>query len=79
MREQQDRDMRVWDGGVSSGEKIQGRRVGRTEYRAHEADIKVRIHREMRTGQGFRGLFVGKTSEQEAEGGSGEDEDDRDK
>ena len=43
MREQEDRDKRVWDGGVSSGEKIQGRRVGRTEYRAHEADIKVRI------------------------------------
>ena len=31
MREQEDRDKRVWDGGVSSGEKIQGRRVGRTE------------------------------------------------
>ena len=45
MREQEDRDKRVWDGGVSSGEKIQGRRVGRTEYRAHEADIKVRIQR----------------------------------
>ena len=42
MREQEDRDKRVWEGGVSPGEKIQGTRVGRTEYRAHEADIKVR-------------------------------------
>ena len=42
-REQEDRDKRVWEAGVSSGEKIQGRRVTRTEYRAHEADIKVDI------------------------------------
>ena len=56
MREQEDRDKRVWDGGVISGEKIQGRRVGRTEYRAHEADIKVRIQREMRRRTGTQRL-----------------------
>ena len=49
MREQEDRDKRVWEGGVSPGEKIQGTRVGRTEYRAHEADIKVRREGTMRT------------------------------
>ena len=48
MREQEDRDKRVWEGAVSPGEKIQGTRVGRTEYRAHEADIKVRINKENR-------------------------------
>ena len=75
-REQEDRDKRVWEAGVSSGEKIQGRRVTRTEYRAHEADIKVdiikRIVKRIKH-------YLGKTSEQETEGGSCQDEDDRDK
>ena len=74
-REQEDRDKRVWEAGVSSGEKIQGRRVTRTEYRAHEADIKVDITKRIVK----RKEFLGKTSEQETEGGSCQDEDDRDK
>ena len=78
MREQEDRDKRVWEAGVSPGEKIQGTRIGRTEYRAHEADIKVRREGTMRTAC-VSGIVVGETSEQEAEEGSGEDEDDRDK
>ena len=38
-REREERDKRLWEAGA--GEKIQGRRVARTEYREHEADIKV--------------------------------------
>ena len=82
MREQEDRDKRVWEGGVSPGEKIQGTRVGRTEYRAHEADIKVRRegkYEDSHKVSGKSGIVVGETSEQEAEEGSSEDENDRDK
>ena len=41
--EQEDRDKRVWEGLVTPVDKIVGSRVvpGKTEYRAHEADIKV--------------------------------------
>ena len=54
-REREDRDKRLWEAGA--GEKIHGRRVARTEYREHEADIKVDIYfRNVRRLQNYAAL-----------------------